>query len=426
MLLNPPANFIPTDSALPGIEVYRPLTPEEKAEYREVVEFKCPQCGAATAYSAGDSGLTCTHCNYYEPPPQAVAAQEAEGFEFTVAALQQAARGWGQIRKELQCQSCGAYTSLPPDLLTYTCPFCGSNKVIQRQSPQDMLRPRWLIPFKIEAATCREIARTWLGSSWMTPDSLRQLAQVDCFVGIYLPFWLFNTTARAHWQAAIGYEQKDDQGYQETVWRVKSGQAKQRFENVMMAGTSRVSLSLLGQISRYDFQQLTPYEPTYLAGFQAQSYDIPLDPAWAAARRPLREQIRQLCYDQAKLSGPKDKNCRVAGLQIALNYNDSHWRYGLLPVYLAVFTYNRKTYQVMVNGQNGTIAGQRPVDWIKIWAVVGLMLAPALLLCGFSLLLQLLSSNITENIRVLAFIGLIIGLIFSYQLIQRAQRLDDA
>jgi len=153
----PPPNFIRTESAVEGIEIYKPAPPK-KEEHREVVNFTCPQCGAATAYSAADGGLTCTHCGYYEPPQKSVVGKRAERFEFTVETLQRAAHGWGTTRKELQCQSCAAYTSVPPDSLTHTCPFCGSSNVIQRQAPQDVLRPRFLIPFKIEAGACHQNA----------------------------------------------------------------------------------------------------------------------------------------------------------------------------------------------------------------------------------------------------------------------------
>ena len=49
----PPPNYIPTKSAIEGIDVYMPAPPK-KEKHREVVEFNCPQCGAATAYSATD------------------------------------------------------------------------------------------------------------------------------------------------------------------------------------------------------------------------------------------------------------------------------------------------------------------------------------------------------------------------------------
>jgi len=171
----PPPDFVPAPSAVTGIEIYMPA-PEHVGDARETVHFTCPQCGGSTAFSATNGGLTCTNCNYYEPPKQTAAGRTAEEFKFTVEALARSARGWGAKRAELQCQSCGAYTSLPPDALTHTCPFCGSNNVIQRQSAQDAPRPRFLIPFKFEADPCAALTRDWLGSSRMTYPATRRYA----------------------------------------------------------------------------------------------------------------------------------------------------------------------------------------------------------------------------------------------------------
>ena len=60
----PPSNYVATESAVDGIEIYMPAPPDTEV-HREIVEFTCPQCGAATAYGAADGGLTCTHCGWH-------------------------------------------------------------------------------------------------------------------------------------------------------------------------------------------------------------------------------------------------------------------------------------------------------------------------------------------------------------------------
>ncbi len=420
----PPPNFIPTQSVVDGIEVYMP-TPPEAEDHREIVEFKCPQCGAATAYSAADGGLTCTHCGYYEPPKKAVVGKGAEQFEFTPETLQRAAYGWGEARKELQCQSCGAYTSVPSDNLTHTCPFCGSNRVIQRESPQDVLRPRFLIPFQIEAEACHDIARQWLGSSWMTPGVLRRLANLANFAGIYLPCWTFDAITKADWKAEVGH-QKTERYYSggqwktrtKTVWKWESGHVQLGHDDLLVEGTTRVSAILLGRIKSYNLRQLAAYEPKYLAGFQAQAYDIPLETAWETVRHEMRERTRQACRDQASTS-------KIRNFSMNLDFKDESWRYILLPVYLAIYTYDHQTYQVMINGQTGTISGQRPVDWPKVWLAVAGLVAPGLTL-GIIGLITLLMAGIGLLIGIVGFILLVIGLIIAFNLVRQAQGMDDA
>jgi hypothetical protein len=419
----PPPNFIPAPSAVDGIEVYAPAPPQ-KEDQREIVHFVCPRCGASTAYSARDGGLTCTACDYYEPPQKAAVGRDAEQFEFTPETLERAAHGWGEARKELQCQGCGAYTSVPPESLTHICPFCASNKVIQREAPQDMLRPRFLIPFKLESTACHDCVREWLSSSWMTPGGLRRLAKVADFTGIYLPFWVFEAVTRASWQAEVAHT-KTERYYRDgewrtrtkTVWEWEAGQVELVLEDILIEGTERLSPILLGRIKQCNLHDLAPYEPKYLAGFQAQAYDIPLETAWESGRSQMRETTQQACRDQAS-------NSQMRNFSMELDFDRERWRYILLPVYVAVYQYDHKTYQVMVNGQTGVVGGQRPVDWLRVWLAVGALLSPGLIL-GLIGIVTLLLGGLGLFVLIFAFIVLIIGLVISFKIISQAQEMDD-
>lgn len=396
--------------------------PPEPEKHREVIEFHCPQCRAGTAYSAADGALTCTHCGYYEPPHKPVIGKGAEEFEFTVETLERAAHGWGEVRKELQCQGCGAYTTVSPDMLTHACSFCGSNKVIQRQAPQDVLRPRFIIPFKVETGRCRQIVKEWLGSSWLTPAALRQAVRTDRFNGVYLPFWTFDAVTQADWRAEVGHR-KTERYYSggkwrtrtRIVWRWESGRVEQVVDDMVISGAAHLSELHLGQIKKdYDLCALAPYEPKYLAGFQAQAHAVPLEAAWATARQQMREQTRLACRSQASTS-------KIRNFSMNLDFSDETWRYILMPVYLSTYAYDGRTYQVMINGQTGTISGQRPVAWLKLWLVVAGLLTPGAVLALAGLFNPSWSGLVLAGLLLLA---MAIGI--GFYLVSQAMRLDDA
>ena len=347
----PPPNYIPTPSTIPGIEIYKPA-PEDHSDHKAVVSFNCPQCDGTTAFNALDGGLTCSYCGYHEPPKKPIVGKGAEEFEFTVTTIQRATHGWGVARTDLHCQRCGAHTIIPPDTLTHTCPFCGSNNVIQQKAPQDTLRPRFLIPFKLESEACNKIAREWLGSSWMTPGSLRRLARVADFSPVFIPFWTFDSLATAHWRAEVGRTQKTKNGTR-TVWRWESGRLTKIFDDLIISGSTRLSRRLLSQIEEYDLHDLLEYEPKLLAGQQAQAYDLSLDAAWEQARHTMRKTTREACKKKASTR-------KIRNFTMNLKFSDESWRYILLPVYIAVYHYQGTQFQVMVNGQTGQISGQRP------------------------------------------------------------------
>jgi DNA-directed RNA polymerase subunit RPC12/RpoP len=419
----PPPGFIPTESAIPGIEVFIPAPPDS-GPHQEIVDFKCPQCGATTAFSAADGGLTCTHCSYYEAPKKPIVGRAAEQFEFTVETMARAAQGWGTARKELSCQNCGATTSLPEDSLTVVCPFCGSNKVIQRQAAQDLLRPRFVLPFKITEADCARIARQWLGESWMLPSGLSDIATLGGFTGLYLPYWTFDADLQADWKAEVGHTKTEryyNNGEWKTrtvvEWRWESGRANLHIDDLLTPGSARLSQNLLHQIGNFDLSTLAPYEPAYLAGFQAKAYDIPLEAAWEVGRQAMREQARLACLSQT--STPQVRN-----FNMNLDYANESWRYVLLPVYVAHYTYAGKTYQALVNGQSGAIAGQRPVDWNKVWLAIAAILSPGVLL-GLLGLMTAPLAGIGMVIGGVGFTLLIIGVVIAIAVYVKADRMDD-
>jgi len=429
----PPSGYVAVESAVSGIEVYKPAPAE--VEQPAPVEFSCPQCQATTAYSVADGGLRCAHCGYYEAPKQKVVGKGAEQFEFTVETVvaSQRAQGWGEARQVLVCARCQAQTVLPPGSLSHTCPFCGSNQVVQQDAPQDVLRPRFLVPFQIDGPSCERITRDWLGSSWMTPKALRALARVADFSGVYLPYWTFDARTTGDWRGEVGHQHTEryydssDRTWKSrtvTVWRWESGRAQVTFDDVLVSGSTRISRVLLAQLGNFDTRQLVPYEPAYLAGLRALAYDVPLEAAWKTARETMREQTWQASRSQASTS-------QIRNFSMALDFADESWRYVLLPVHVAVYRYAGEAYQVLVNGQTGTIAGQRPADWTRVWLAIAAMLAPGVLLSGLGAVLLLLAAVLPPSLAfggVLLAVGLVlflIGAIFAIITFSKAKRMDD-
>ncbi len=427
--------FIKTKSAVPGIEVYMPRPPEE--DNREVVDFRCPNCDSATAYSTDDGGLTCTFCGYYEAPQAEVVGKGAQEFEFTVETVERSTNGWGHERKELVCDSCAAHTTLSTEMLSYTCPFCGSNAVVQTRAPQDVLRPRFLVPFVTTTENCRQITAEWLQNSWMLPKDLQNLARSTEYTPIYIPFWTFDARTQAAWRAEVHNTDANRRSYSAPNWKWErpfllklgnrdgnqwdweSGAVSLNTDDMLISGSSQLSIALLKQMRGYRLADLVPYDPAFLAGLSAQAYDVDLETAWAAARRSMRDKTKQACLEQASARSMRN-------FSMNLDFSDESWRYILLPLYLATYRYGSKVFQVMINGQNGVIAGQRPVDWKKVgWTLAGTFL-PALL---FALIAALLLANnyaFGSWFGLLAGVSLIAWLVFVVDTLRKAGKMASA
>jgi ribosomal protein S27E len=89
----PHTNFIQVESKLEGITVFVPASEEDTVP--EALDFKCPQCGASTAYDPSAAAVTCEHCGYTQVFTTEAVGRAAEQREFTLESLSLAERGWG-------------------------------------------------------------------------------------------------------------------------------------------------------------------------------------------------------------------------------------------------------------------------------------------------------------------------------------------
>ena len=141
-----------------------------------------------------------------------------------------------------------------------------------------------------------------------------------------------------------------------------------------------------------------------------------LETAWEHARRLMRARTKEACQKQASAQNMRN-------FSMNLDFSEESWRYILLPLYLATYRYGDKVFQVMVNGQTGVIAGQRPVDWRKVgWILAGAFL-PALLFALIAAVLLGNNDDIGVLFGLLAGLSLIRWLFFVFNTLRKAGKM---
>ena len=121
-------------------------------------------------------------------------------------------------------------------------------------------------------------------------------------------------------------------------------------------------------LTPWDLGALQPYSPDYLAGFRAEGYSISLTDGHALATAKMEAVIRQ------------DVNRDIGGDEqridsIATDYGSETFKHILLPVWMAAYKYNSKSFRFLVNGQTGEVQGERPYS---IWKIAFAALAVAI------------------------------------------------
>jgi DNA-directed RNA polymerase subunit RPC12/RpoP len=407
---SPPEDWVEVPSEVEGVRVWAPAADDPRAREAPEGGYRCASCGGTVGYEVAHGGIGCNFCGFVAPTEAAVVGRDAPVETFTADRLAIAEQGWALDRRTLHCDGCGGELAVEDGALATSCPFCGSAQVLVREGVIRGLRPSAVVPFAVDASGLRDRVREWLGRGWMHPSDLASGAVLDQFVGIYLPFWTFGASIAARWEAEVGVQETRQvrrggkwvtESHIRWVWR--SGGLRSDLRDRVEPATSRVHPGLLGNIAHFDLRALVEYHPDLLAGWQAQAYDIGLQEAWDRGRARMRSRVRDEC--RAAIG-----ELHVRNLAVSANFEDEQWRYVLLPVHVCAYRWGDQVFHMVVNGQNGAIAGQRPVVWPRVWLAVAALFVPAVLvgLVGLPLLffgVGLVAMVVAVMLVVVAVVG---------------------
>ena len=91
------------------------------------------------------------------------------------------------------------------------------------------------------------------------------------------------------------------------------------------------------------------------------------------AAQNARSKMDQAMESKSASQVPGDTH---RNLDVNTDYANQTFKHVLLPVWLLAFNYGSKTYQVLINGHTGAIAGKHPLSAVKIFfSVLSLILA---------------------------------------------------
>ncbi|MFT7520411.1 MAG: DNA-directed RNA polymerase subunit RPC12/RpoP [Kiritimatiellia bacterium] len=413
----PPADYICVDSAVEGISVWAPDPERPEDRQGRSDGYRCPSCGASVGYEVAQGAIACGFCGFQEQVDSKRVGHEAGVKRFTDVAMAAAAATWVLGRKEQHCEACGVDVDIEEGSLAVSCAFCGSAQVLLREGVVHGLRPSAMVPFCVDRDGLQKRARAWLGGGWMHPSQLATGAVMEQFIGVYSPFWTFDARLSCDWSANVGRKKtrrvyRDGKWTSETYidWNWETGHTDLGQPAHIGPGTSRIHAGLLARVDDFDLSGLVEYHPDFLAGWQAQAFDIALTVAWDEARSQMREQGRAACKRDIG-------STHVRQLSASVDFRDEAWRYVLLPLHLCAYSWDGKVYRIVVNGQTGAIAGHKPVVWWRIWLVMSLFYVPGLLLglIGVPLILLGGLGLIVLVIALLLVIGAVVGSIALHQ-----------
>jgi hypothetical protein len=334
-------------------------------------------------WNAAKQALACPYCGLIpKEQPAAVAAAGEHDLEAALAGATSEQRGYGAETARVKCQSCNAISVFEPSRVAQRCDFCGSPSIVPYQEARDAISPESLLPVKLDPSRVRDTVKAWVQSRWLAPNALRSGALTDTLKAIYLPYWTFDASAHADWTAMSGdyyyttESYRDSNGHMQTRqiqhvrWYPTSGSLDHVFDDDLVPGSVGVRLDLLRQVEPFPTQELRPYDPAFVRGWIVERYQVDLRKASELNREQMDREMASLCA--ARVPGDTHRD-----LQLQTAYARRTFKHILVPVWLVGYTFGAKTFQLIVNGYTGSIAGDRPFSPVKL---IFYVILPALLL----------------------------------------------
>ncbi len=347
---------IKTMDLVPEGQAAAPQPPAEPEPASPTQTFSCPKCDGRMRFDPGNQDLRCESCGARQPVESTPAPSPAAVLEYSLPTRQ--GQSWAVAERLFTCQQCGGHTVLPPGQTSSTCPFCGSAALVAAADDAELIEPQAVIPMRQTAAKIANGVRAWLGRDFIAPDDLAQLARTSRLAPVYIPFWRFSLTVTVFWRAqtAQGREQQ---------WHWEDGDTTLFYEDFLQPGLHALPADLLSHIGPFDLSQLMQYKPEFLAGWPAGSYDVSLAQASLDARAAIMGDASKKLWTKAM------PGRHIAQLQVLHpEYSGQTFQLTLLPVWVGTYSYRGKTYRVLVNGQTGKVAGDRPADQFKVALII--------------------------------------------------------
>lgn len=344
---------------------------------------KCKDCGANLKYLPGTSHLNCEYCGA-KNDIEAVANTEMKVVEndFESFLNEQAHREDKQQVSTVKCDNCGASTSLGPNITSGNCPYCDTPLVIKNATTSSIIKPSYLLPFKIERKGATDFFIQWVSGLWFAPNQLKLYAQhsAEKLNGIYMPYWTYDTNTSSVYSGMRGdyyYVSEtytDSQGKSQTRqvrkvrWTSAGGTVYNKFDDILIVASNSLPEKMAHDLEPWDLQSLMAFNEKYLSGFITESYQIDLKTGFEKAKVRMDGVIRDSI--RRDIGGDEQQI-----LTLNNDYNEIKFKHILLPVWLSAYRYNDKVYRFMINARTGEVQGERPYSTIKILLLVAGIIA---------------------------------------------------
>ena len=333
------------------------------AQGTNVLEYKCPCCGAGLIFGDAVQRMTCEYCdNEFDLETvqdfnDSLRQADSEEFVRDEAPHRELSDEEQSQMQSFICPSCGGEIMTDENTAATFCPYCG-NPSIMPGRVSGGLRPDGVIPFKKSKEDAQAAFLSLCKGKPLLPKGFTQEQQLEKITGIYVPFWLYDCRGdiRGRYKATRVHTWSDrNYYYTKTDHFLLVREADAGFQGIPMDGSSKMDDVFMESIEPFDYSQIVDFDTAYLSGFFADKYDVPASSGEARIRERIGKSMDDML--QSTFLG----YATVVPTSKQLQVKQENARYILLPVWILNTRYKDKIYTFAMNGQTGKMTGSLPI-----------------------------------------------------------------
>jgi len=368
----------------------------------QLTNYQCPSCTGPLHYDGESGMLQCDYCGskytvqeieklfqdkldeaeqasaHATAAAQSVSAADAEAAEACGDANWDAEQ---EGMKLYNCPSCGAQLICDATTAATSCPYCGNPTVIPGQF-HGMLKPDYILPFRVSKEEAVAALTKYYRGKRLLPRTFTEQNHIQEIKGMYVPFWLFDSTAYADMEYRTTRVTAIQQG-DEMITTTDNFQVRRagtvRFQRIPADGSRKMPDELMDSIEPFDYSDLKPFSTAYMPGFLADIYDVDDRESYERVKSRGTHTAEQL-MDQT-VSGYSS----VVQVRRQVQMKRERTAYALLPVWMLSTQWNGANFIFAMNGQSGKFIGDLPVSMKRYFAHFAGIAAPLMALMALLL-----------------------------------------
>jgi len=340
------------------------------AKRKTSVGHKCPNCHANLTFKPKSQNWICEYCDS----------------EFSLDDLKKNEQKYEEkkvVEEYLgefdvyRCPDCGAEIITDLNTVATFCIYCKNTSIIKERLV-GKFELKYIIPFKNTKEDAIAAFKKLGHGHPLMPKEFADIKNISEIRGIYIPFWLFSSSVdgrlvsegrRIHTRYMGDYRYVTTEVYE----IVREGNVS--FSYVPNDGSKKFDDGIMNSIEPFNYDNLVLFSPSYLSGFYAEKYDLDSNEAKKNIEMRIKNTVSDLLGTQVR--GYSSNTVK----SMDINYDNLKVEYVFLPVWFLNIKYKDKLYTFAMNGENGKLIGNIPVDKKKMIITFLIVFVLVFLIC---------------------------------------------